>query len=338
VNFTSAGRGTELANGANVRKENPRSSTFMKLNETEIPSAADSKNSTATPAARYVLGALAALALPAATTMAYADEAVAPPPPTRTHALVNFEFSDKYLTPRGMLVQNEGLVFQNLILGFFNLYGSDSFSATLVGGVWNCFGTSPLTDNNGDATSWYEIDPIVGFSFGLGQNVKLDITYTAFNMQIFNIPFSEHLETKLSFNDSALLGKFALNPYVILWTELDNKAVANTDANPQESFYFDVGIAPAFTCKDTGIKIEAPCRMLIAEADFYGTGAGSHSAVGLYELGVKASAPLKFMPDGYGSWSAHLGVKYMDFVDDNLIATQGRSDTWQIYGGITTFF
>lgn len=313
----------------------------MKMNEPEIDSPTNSKSSPATLASRYVLGALAALALPAATTVACADEAAAgtPPPPSRTHALVNFEFSDKYLTPRGMIVQNEGLVFQNLVLGFFNLYGSDSFSATLVGGVWNCFGSSKLADNSGNPTSWYEIDPIAGVSFGLGKNVTLDVTYTAFNMQIFNIPFSEHLETKLSFNDSEYLKGFALHPYISMWNELHNKAVANTDgARADESFYFDIGIAPSWSCSKTGLKLEAPCRILIAESDFYGTGAGSHSTVGLYELGVKATIPMKFMPAGYGNWSAHLGGKYMAFVDDNLRATQGRSETFQIFGGLTTFF
>lgn len=307
----------------------------MKMNEPEIHPSAESKSSPTSLASRYVLGALAALALPAASSIAHADDA----PPSRTHALVNFEFSDKYLTPRGMIVQNEGLVFQNLVLGFFNLYGSDNFSATLVGGVWNCFGSGKLADNSGNPTSWYEIDPIAGMSFGIGKNVTLDITYTAFNMQIFNIPFSEHLETKLSFKDADFLGKFALNPYVILWTELHNKAVANTDgARADESFYFDLGIAPSYSFGDNGVKLEAPCRVLLAESDFYGTAAGSHSAVGLYELGLKASTPLKFMPAGYGSWSAHLGVKYMAFKDDNLRATQGRSETYQVFGGLTTFF
>lgn len=314
----------------------------MKMNESRTYSPADLKSSPTALASRYVLGALTALALPAATTIAHADEAAAvtpPPPPSRTHALVNFEFSDKYLTPRGMIVQNEGLVFQNLVLGFFNLYSGDSFSATLVGGVWNCFGSGKLADNSGNPTSWYEIDPIAGLSFGLGKYATLDVTYTAFNMQIFNIPFSEHLETKLSFKDAELLGKFALNPYVLLWTELHNKAVANTDGSrADESFYFDIGIAPSYTFGDSGVKLEAPCRVLLAESDFYGTGAGSHSAVGLYELGLKASAPLKFMPAGYGNWSAHLGVKYMAFQDDNLRATQGRSETYQVFGGLTTFF
>jgi len=283
----------------------------------------------------------AAAALPLAGGTAHADDA---PPPSRVHALVNFEFSDKYLTPRGMIVQDEGVVFQPLVLGFANVYADkDSFinSATIVGGVWNCFGSGRLasSDSGGaDKTSWYEIDPIAGLSFGVAKNFTLDVTYTAFDMQVFNIPFSQHLETKLSFNDSDYLKEFALHPYFSWWKELENKAVANTDASPKESYYFDIGIAPSYTFEKLSLKVEAPCRVLLPNEDFYGTGAGAGSTVGLYELGLKGTVPLKFMPEGYGHWSFHAGARYMKFVDDNLKATQNTSETWQIYCGISTFF
>lgn len=286
--------------------------------------------------------AAAFLALAAASGASSKAEA-AEEATSRTHALLNFEFSDKYLTPRGMLVQNEGLVFQQLALGFFNLYKSENFlnDVTLVGGVWNCFGTSglPASESGGaTTTSWYEIDPIAGFSFGLGKNLKLDLTYTAFDMQVFNIPFSHHLETKLSFDDSKYLKAFALHPTLIFWKELDNKAVANTDPLPQESWYFDLGIAPSYTFKELDLKVEAPMRALLPEDEFYGTGAGSGSTVALYEVGLKATMPLKFMPKGYGNWSAHGGFKWMFFEDENLRVTQGKSDVPQIFFGITTFF
>ena len=52
------------------------------------------------------------------------------------------------------------------------------FSATLVGGVWNCFGTDSLPASGGGNTQWYEIDPIAGISLGLGKYATLDVTYT----------------------------------------------------------------------------------------------------------------------------------------------------------------
>ena len=73
------------------------------------------------------------------------------------------------------------------------------------------------------------------------------------------------------------------------------------------------------------MKLEAPCRVLLANDNFYGTTAGAGSTVGLYELGIKASTPLKFMPKGYGHWSFHVGFKYMDFVDKNLSRARDRT-------------
>ncbi len=293
---------------------------------------------------RPVLGTLAAVAvLPMITSVVRADDAG-----SKVDALVNLEFSDHYLTPRGMDVQNHGLVFMPLVLGFFHAYKGDSFlnSADLVAGVWNCYGTGkiPSSDSGGTkGTGWYEIDPIAGISLGLAKHFTLDVTWTAFNMQILNIPFSTHLDTKLSFDDSDYLKAFALHPYFEFWKELSGKAVQDTDANPESSYYFDIGVAPSYTFQNCGLKLEAPCRVLLPDSKFYGTGAGTadplpSSTVGLYEVGIKGTIPMKFMPEGYGHWSFHAGFKYMGFEDDNLEATQHRTGSTQVYAGLSTFF
>jgi hypothetical protein len=261
---------------------------------------------------------------------------------SKVNFLVNFEFANSYLTPRGMLVQNQGLVFQPLLLGFAHLYKGESFVKGIdgVGGVWNCFGSSPLAASGpaGSTTCWYEIDPIAGISVAFDKGFKLDVTYTAFNMQIFNLGTSQHLETKVSFDDSPYLKQFSIHPYVSYWRELSGKAVANTDPVAQSSYYFDLGMAPSYTFEKYSVKLEAPCRILMADSKFYGTGAGNSSTVGLYEVGLKASVPMKFMPMGYGNWGFHAGYKYMGFCDNNLKATQGVANTWQVYCGISTFF
>ncbi|MGE3312411.1 MAG: hypothetical protein AB7O66_20790 [Limisphaerales bacterium] len=281
---------------------------------------------------------------------------------SRVNALLNFEFSTHYLTPRGMIVQDTGLVFQPLVLGFFNLYKGEGLfnSATLVGGVWNCFGTErlPSSDSGGaDNTSWYEIDPIAGLSFGIAKHVTLDVTYTAFNMQIRNIPFSHHLETKVSLDDSSWLGKFALHPYMIFWAELDGKSTAARVPYlvdplgkgplplPGSSWYFDLGITPGYTFEKWGLRLEAPLRMLLPDPEFYGEYYEESETVALYEAGVKANVPLKFMPKGYGNWSFHAGVKYQYFADENLASMQvynapaeRTQDVVQFYCGLSTFF
>lgn len=295
--------------------------------------------------ARASLFALAA-ASAALSPAAFAEEAA----PSRLHALVGLTVSDKYLTPRGMIVQDGGVTIQSLFLAFLDVYDGkpDGFinDVTLVGGFWNDYATDSIAEHvapGSTETNFIEIDPIFGVSIAFAKNFKLDVTYTAFCMQILDIGTSEHLETKLSYNDTDLLGAFALHPYLLFWKELDNKATAAANFGVPSSYYFEVGIAPGTKIGD--VKLEAPMRVLLPASDFYGETFAKSSTVGLWEVGLKASMPLKFMPKGYGFWDANLGVRYMKFVDKNLqqLSTDGgfgsrTKDTAQVYSGVTVFF
>ncbi len=268
---------------------------------------------------------------------------------SKVHALVNFEVSDEYLTPRGMLVQNKGLTYQQLLLGFVDLYQGGSGEliddVTFVPGVWADFTSRPIAIHvkGKGAADWVETDPIAGLSIKFAKVMKLDVTYTAFDMHILDIGTSQHLETKLSLDDSSYLGSFALNPYISYWKELDGKATAAANFNVPSSGYTDIGIDPG--CKEGAWKFDAPLRMLLPEKNFYGTHFAKKSTVGLYEIGAKGTVSLDFMPKGYGFWSFHIGIKYMKFVDKNLqhLALGGGfgspiSGNTQVYAGFSTFF
>ena len=89
----------------------------------------------------------APLAAATGLTLAPAEASAADAPaPSRVDALFNLEFSNEYLTPRGMIVQDKGLTVQPLVIGLVNLYKSDCFinSLTFVPGVWNDFASSPV--------------------------------------------------------------------------------------------------------------------------------------------------------------------------------------------------
>jgi hypothetical protein len=314
-------------------------------------------------AKQCALGTLAAsaAALALAPSVIHAEDA-----PSRVNFLANFEFSNEYLTPRGMIVHDQGLAIQPLLLGLVNVYHGDSFinDVTLVPGVWNDFATKPVSEHapfgSNPKTHWVEIDPIAGISFSFAKNFKLDVTYTAFAMQILDIGTSQHLDTKLSFDDTQYLKAFALHPYFEFWQELDGKA---TDADvpeavfgpspksgshpaPGSSYYFEVGVDPSYTFKDLGsLKIEAPCRVLLPNERFYGEYYGDASTVGLFELGLKGSVPMNFMPKGYGHWNFHAGVRYQYFVDDNLyhlneFNAPGKPTRTSVqgYAGVSIFF
>jgi hypothetical protein len=300
----------------------------------------------------------------AGTESAKADDMI-PPPSSRVHALFDLTGANEYLTPRGLIVVNQGVTIQPLLLGFVNLYKGDSFinDVTFVPGAWADLSTAKNGPRPGFAyhanfdskTGAYdltdqgylnEIDPIFGFTTTFAKNFTLGLTYTAFVSEEGEYPTSQHVETKLTFNDSDYLKAYALHPTVIFWQELRNSAVVGPIAGHGPSGYFDLGIAPSYTF-DTlaNLKLEAPIRTLIPLDDrFYG-----RSGIGLYEVGVKATLPLNFMPKGYGSWSFHLGVNYMRFLNSGLIEMQNSGflaeapgsntkDTVYVAAGITTFF
>jgi hypothetical protein len=301
-------------------------------------------------------------------TSAPAKEVVAPPPPgSPIDLLFNVDILNEYVTPRGMIVRNQGVTIQPLLLAFINLYKGDGWldSAKIVGGIWNDYGTSRVSVHapyySPDRTHWTETDPIFGLSFGLFKYFTLDVTYTAFIEQILDIGTSNHLDSKLSFDDSAFLKAFALHPYFEYWQELTGKATdadvpeavfgpsSKSGANPAPaaSYYFDVGIDPQYTFENFlgGLKIEAPCSVLLPNERFYGEYYGDANTVGLFELGLKFTVPITCIPANYGHWSFHTGFNYLDFVDNNLYHLNEfnapgapKRNTWQVFGGISAFF
>jgi len=302
-------------------------------------------------------------------TAAPAKEVVAPPPPPSSpiDLLLNVELSNEYVTPRGMIVRDAGLTIQPLLLAFINLYHGDGWldSAKIVGGIWNDYGTDTVSVHapwgSPDKTHWTETDPIFGVSFGLFKNFTLDVTYTAFIEQILDIGTSNHLDTKLSFDDSPYLKAFAIHPFFEYWQELTGKATdadvpeavfgpspkSGPNPDPGSSYYFNVGMDPQYTFTNVlgGLKLEAPCSVLLPNSRFYGEYYSKANTVGLFQLGTKATVPLSFIPASYGHWSFHVAFNFLDFVDNNLYhlnefnaPERPKRSTWQVQSGFTAFF
>lgn len=295
----------------------------------------------------------AALALPTAAIHAGEKTAISPviePPPSPwIHALLKVDVSDHYITPRGLNIENQGLIIQPLFLVFWNLYSNpDGFinDVTLTTGVWSSIHTRTSGPEDGN---WNEVDPIAGLAFKFAKYWQFDVNYTAFESMVSAFPTSHHLELKLSFNDAAYTGNkmFSINPYVAFWKELSNKATVRFNADTSsESHYFTLGMTPTIDLKK--VKFEFPTFLNYTDNDFYqqfdGTGGGS--GIAIIRTGVQATVPLNFVPKSMGFWSVYAGVKYYHLnnpgvLDGNMVLGADGSrerNLVQFHGGVSIFF
>jgi hypothetical protein len=292
---------------------------------------------------------IAAPRLIAGTPTETAAAAIEPAaPPLKLNMLLQLDVSDHYITPRGLNVENEEAIFQPLALLFANLYSSETTfvsDVSLTAGVWSSVHTK---ESGPDPGHWNEFDPIFGVTVKFAEMLKFDTTWTAFDSMVDAYPTSQHLELKLTVDDSKWLGAYALNPYVAYWQELEDKATVVFDpATSEESFYFTLGVNPSI--KFDSFKVEFPTFVNLVDNDFYqqfdGSGGGSGAAV--ISTGIKASVPLKFVPQEYGFWTWYAGVKYYHLDNDGLedgnsVLTTGGDNTdndlFQFHTGLNIFF
>ncbi|MDF3057771.1 MAG: hypothetical protein K0R17_1986 [Rariglobus sp.] len=296
-------------------------------------------------ARRLRLG-LAALLASALVSSSFADD-----PRSKIHGLIQVEFSDHYITPRGLHIENEGVVVQPLLLLFWNLYASETATisdVTLTTGVWNSVHTNK---NPGEAepSHWNEIDPFAGLTFKFAKAWQFDVFYTGFQSQTDSYTTSTNLSLKLTYADK-WFDKFSINPYVEYFDEVTNKAtVAFGGTEDDTGFYFQIGATPTIPLPK-GMKLQFPTYVSLVSSNFYHQidGSDGGSGVGLFSTQAKLSFPIK-MPAGYGFWNGYVGVQYYHLVNDGLLdgnrvlGAQGftleeEKDLLQFHTGFSVFF
>src|SRR5688572_7638439 len=175
---------------------------------------------------------------------------------SRVNGLMSFDFSDNYITPRGLHVEDEGLVTQPLVLLFWKLHSSSQgkvADVTLATGVWNSFHSVRSGVN---PSRWNEVDPILSLTVKFRKGFTVDAGTTAFYTPTDSYATSAHADFKLTYNDS-WLGGLSLNPYVAYWIELQNKATVVFDpATSSQGSYMTVGVTPTFSLGVAGTTVD----------------------------------------------------------------------------------
>ncbi len=255
------------------------------------------------------------------------------------------DFTRSYMF-RGIRQETEGLmIWPYLDLGITLYEGEGSLKSFGVNvGTWNSVhsggasGTKPngpRASNAVNAKAWYESDFYLTFGFGLPNGVSAGLTYTAYTSPNDAFATVKELAYKMTWDDSARHGKFALKPYGIVAAEMDTAtggpkpiapgATANCVATPDLCYldtggqadgglfpgvYLEVGIAPSFTAPRFSVAI--PVKLGASLEDYYEDPiTREDSNFGFASVAGVITYPLSVNSPKFGSWNVHGGVEFM---------------------------
>ena len=185
-------------------------------------------------------------------------------------------------------------------------------------GIWNSFhGGDTGSDGSGttDPKFWYESDLYAGIAIGFADRFEFGVTYTLYTSP--NSSFSDVGEwsLSLSFDDSDLLGPFALSPSATLAFEVDGSAFG-----PDEGTYLQLGIEPGFELVKNApmsIGVALPMTLGFSIEDYYEDANGDNDGFGYFDAGIAVNLGLNRIPKEFGEWGVTIAGHFL-FLGDNL--------------------
>jgi len=260
--------------------------------------------------------------------------------------VLDLPLTNTYISPRGVISEDEGLVFQPSLTLFLNFYQGDGPITNVTGsvGMWNSV-HSKFRGIEADTTAenWFEVDLVTGISVTFLKDWTFSFGYEYWLSPIDAFAPTSLITLRLAYTDhflKALMphtpGELSINPYINFFIELKNKAAAPVTVD--ESFYFELGFIPKYVFAGYPLTLELPTYFIFPGDHFYST----NSTLGVFSTGVKVTAPLTFIDERYGKWSVNLALKYYHLANDGVVAGNAAfstsRDRVQVIGGLTLNF
>jgi hypothetical protein len=254
------------------------------------------------------------------------EKAPTPPAPEapNIHGFFNMPFKTAYVTPRGLVVENQGLVVQPVV-GLVFPIGDIGFMKdfTFVGGIWNCITNH---QNDPEVGDWNEMDYFFSVSTNVAKDVSLALTYQAWYSPTNAFQTERNLDLKVSYNDSAIWGNsgFAINPYVDVFWAMSGDSTVVLGAKGGTG-YVELGVAPTykfFGKSKYPLTVSVPTYFSVGPEEYWGDpdegGGDPDGNFGVFCTSINVGVPLSFIPTRYGYWHADAGLSYFYLINDTL--------------------
>lgn len=281
------------------------------------------------------LAAVAGILLPASLYAGTESQAVVE---TTTKSVITGDlgvnFVSEYIS-RGVMQENKGVIAQPYADLYFALYKGDGFvnQVTLNLGIWSSLhsrhtGAIP----NSTTSAWYEFDYTPGIAVTFAKNYTLTASYFEFDSPNDAFEASRAINLNLAYNDTDLLGAFALHPHVAYLRQLQGFCGSNADGAGHANYY-EIGIAPVLPALGP-VTVTIPVNAGFGSSDFY----ADNKAFGYISGGLNASIPLSFIPTQYGTWSFNAGALYYYLADQNTGSGAIDNNRFVFQGGVGATF
>jgi hypothetical protein len=295
--------------------------------------------------------ALAAWAAASAGSTASAADLVvkAPPPPPAAqldiHGFVDVTVLNDYITPRGLLVNNNGVTTQYLMGLVLDVYKDKAGfinDISFNGGGWN-----DLWSNQHDPLvgPWTEFDWWLGGSVVFGRDWNFGVTYIEFiPPSPLSFPGTErNVEFSLAYDDTSWGWTVPFRPYVKLFYAVQGPSTVVL-GKKGDTFDVELGVVPAYDAKKaSGIPVvfTFPTWITLGPTDYWNRNDGttnlcgtlstspcSLSNAGVVTTGIQGKLVLDaVVPKRLGNWYLKAGARYYHIINDALLAAQEFTGT-----------
>ncbi|WP_439639409.1 hypothetical protein [Nevskia sp.] len=264
-----------------------------------------------------LLSGLLAL-MPAATRAADAA------PGSAIHGFADVTLKNDYITPRGLLVTNQGVTTQ-ILGGLVFLTPGDT---SIVVGIWNDINSDGADYNRpSNVGAWNEFDYFAGINWQATPKLKVGASYVVFLSPPGVFQTEHNIEFSAYYKDP-----YSLNPYLkVFWAVGGDSTVVL--GRRGDTFDVEIGANPSYTFKSIGLTLSAPTWITIGPKNFWcdpNSGAAQFASTitgsscagsnfGVFSTGLKASLPITAIGPAYGGWSFNTGVQYYNLLNGSLV-------------------
>jgi hypothetical protein len=218
---------------------------------------------------------------------------------------LGFTMTNEYLS-RGLVLNSKGVVAQPYLDLYFKLYEGTGFlnKVTFNLGLWSDL-NSHVQNQISTLRNWYEFDYTAGLTFTFAKNFAFTASYFEFDSPGQDFATARSVNLNLAYDDTDLLGAFALHPHVTVLGELPAPGQAGLQPG---AWYYEAGLAPSYTfAKGSAypVTFSVPLTAGFGSNGFYGV-----DNFGYFSAGAQLSVPMAFIPSCYGTWTFTTGYTY----------------------------